>query len=616
MLPDRFHRPLGHDLTAESAGPGSEVDDVIRSHDRLGVVLHHDHRVPQVAQPAQGAEEALVVALVEPDAGLVENVEHAHQPRSDLGREPDALGLASRERGRATPEREIVESHVSQEAEPVAHLLEDRPGHLRVQTWATVGAEWNRLEELQRALHRQVHDVPDAPAVHQDRQALGLEPLAAAGLAGLLHHELLQRGAHGIAGGLAVAALHVLENALPLALVLTPSAGAVRLEAEAARRPEQQRAPGRFRMGRPGSLDIELERLGESGQHHLPQVTGRLAPRENHALEDGDAGVAQDELAVDLAPGADAVAVGTGSEGRVEGELPRLQLGERETAHRTGEALREHHAPFRSVMPYDLDQPVSGLERRLDRVVEPPAVGGTNHQPIHHHRDIVVLSPVQRGHRTEVVGCAVHADTDESALPHVLEQLAELALSPPHHRGEHLDPSLRRPAEHGLGDLRGALPRDRRAVVGAVRHPDPRPEETEVVVDLGDGADGGSGVLPRALLLDRDGRREPLDRVHIRLFHQAEELPRVGRQRFDVSPLPLGVDGVEGERRLPRAGQPGDHGQLVAGDGDGDVLEVVLASAPHQQIVLRHSPERYPKLLPRVNGFPFRASVSTIYLPS
>ena len=58
------------------------------------------HGVAQVAQPAQRAEEALVVALVQPDARLVEDVEHAHEARADLGRETDALRLAARERAR------------------------------------------------------------------------------------------------------------------------------------------------------------------------------------------------------------------------------------------------------------------------------------------------------------------------------------------------------------------------------------------------------------------------------------------------------------------------------------------------------------------------------------
>src|SRR5262249_51229337 len=80
-------------------------------------------------------------------------------------------------------------------------------------------------------------------------------------------------------------------------------------------------------------------------------------------------------------------------------------------------------------------------------------------------------------------------------------------------------------------------------------------------------------------LLDGDCRRESLDRVDVRLLHLLEELPRVRRQRLDVPPLPLGKDGVEGQRRLARPGHAGDDHELVAGDDDVDVLEVVLARA-------------------------------------
>src|SRR3546814_4356681 len=45
------------------------------------------------------------------------------------------------------------------------------------------------------------------------------------------------------------------------------------------------------------------------------------------------------------------------------------------------------------------------------------------------------------------------------------------------------------------------------------------------------------------------------------------------------SDLPLGIDCVEGERRLAGSGQPGDHHQLVAGQGDVDILQIVLARA-------------------------------------
>ncbi len=79
--------------------------------------------------------------------------------------------------------------------------------------------------------------------------------------------------------------------------------------------------------------------------------------------------------------------------------------------------------------------------------------------------------------------------------------------------------------------------------------------------------------------------------VDIGLLHELEELAGIGRERLDIAPLPLGIDGVEGEARLARAGQAGDHRQRVAGDVDRDILEVVLAGTAHAYVG-QHSENR------------------------
>jgi hypothetical protein len=66
--------------------------------------------------------------------------------------------------------------------------------------------------------------------------------------------------------------------------------------------------------------------------------------------------------------------------------------------------------------------------------------------------------------------------------------------------------------------------------------------------------------------------RQAFDQVDIGLFHQLQELPGVGRQRFDVAALALGVQGVKGERGFAGAGQAGDHDELVARQVEVDVL--------------------------------------------
>src|SRR5690606_37120666 len=129
-----------------------------------------------------------------------------------------------------------------------------------------------------------------------------------------------------------------------------------------------------------------------------------------------------------------------------------------------------------------------------------------------------------------------------------------LALAAADERREHLEPRALLELEDPVDDLLRGLPGDRLPALWAVRPAGPRVEQTQVVVDLGDGADRGAGVLRGRLLVDRDRRRERLDEVDVGFVHLPEELPRMGRERLDVAPLTLGEDRVEGETGLAGAG--------------------------------------------------------------
>ena len=136
--------------------------------------------------------------------------------------------------------------------------------------------------------------------------------------------------------------------------------------------------------------------------------------------------------------------------------------------------------------------------------------------------------------------------------------------------------------QHVLQDLLGGLPRDLVAAQRAVRHADRGVQQPQVVVDFGDGADRRARAAAGGLLLDRNGRAQPVDGIHIGPLHLVQELARVGRKRFDVAPLPFRVDRVEGQRGFARSAQPGDHGKAVARNFDVDVLQIVLARAVHR----------------------------------
>ncbi len=176
VIADVFERSLGNHLSTEAAGPGPQIDHVVRRLDGVLVVLHHDHRITQVSQPSERVEEPLVIPLVQADARLIEDVEHPYQPRADLGGQPDSLGLAAGERGGASAQREVIETHVAKEPQPIDHFLENRSRDVRIQTSPSISggsrdtAQRDALEEFDGALNRQVNHVSDAGAVHQYRQ--------------------------------------------------------------------------------------------------------------------------------------------------------------------------------------------------------------------------------------------------------------------------------------------------------------------------------------------------------------------------------------------------------------------------------------------------------------
>ena len=76
----------------------------------------------------QRAEQALVVALVQADRRLVEDVHDTDQTRTDLARKPDALRLTTGQGFGTSIERQVVEADIRQETDAVANLLDDFVG--------------------------------------------------------------------------------------------------------------------------------------------------------------------------------------------------------------------------------------------------------------------------------------------------------------------------------------------------------------------------------------------------------------------------------------------------------------------------------------------------------
>ncbi len=576
-----------HDLAAVLAGAGADVDHPVGHPDGVLVVLDHDQGVAEVLEPDQGLDQPVVVALVQPDRRLVEDVEDADQAGADLGGQPDPLRLAARERPGGPVEGEVVETDVEQEVQPLLDLLEHPLADLLL-----ARGEVERAQEVGGLVDREGTDLGDAATADGHGHRHRLEPAAAARGARDLAHEALEPLPAGVGLGLAVPALDVAGDALELGVVGALAAVAVAGDDVHLGRVALEQ--GALRLGGevlPGGVQVEAELVAQR-PHQPEEVVGDvgLAPRLDRALPQRRLRVGDDQLGVDLHPGAEPVAGRAGAERGVEGERPRLELVGVDrvlvgAGHLLGELQLAAGVLRGQVDEVEHHQPARETERGLHRVGEPALRRLLDSQPVDHDLDRVLLLLVEGRRGVELVGLAVDPGPGEALRLELAEELDVLPLAAADHRRQHLEPLPLLEGQDAVDDLLGGLPLDRRATGRAVRVADPGEEEAEVVVDLGDGADGRAGVLRRGLLVDRDRGREALDEVDVGLVHLAQELARVRRERLDVAALALGEDGVEREARLARAGEAGEDDEGVSGQVDRDVLEVVLPGSTDDQLI-------------------------------
>ena len=353
-------------------------------------------------------------------------------------REP--ICVASRMRCASPPEsvcaravqREIVEADVDEKAQTLAHFLQDRPGDLDVETILTaLAAKRNRVEEGERFRDRQIDHRADVAAVDRDGERLGLETLTMTLRTGYGEHVRLELHAHHVGVALFVPALDVGDDPLPRAV-----GGLLLLRARIAAVAVQQHVAHALRQLTPRGVEVELELPCQRGQHDLAQVAGWLTPRQHHSLEDGDAWIAEHQLFAHATPRAEPTARGARAEGRVEREVPRLELRHRDATGRTTVLLGEG-LETRVVRVEHFHEPFGQLERRLDRVGEATAIG-THRQTIDDDGDAVILAAVELGRIGDLGERAIHVCADE-ALLHRLEQFAELTLAALHQRRAHFD---------------------------------------------------------------------------------------------------------------------------------------------------------------------------------
>ena len=120
-----LRRALGDDVAAVlAAGPPCRRDGQPSASSARHARRLEDG-VAERLEPLGRPDQLVVVALVQADRGLVEDVEDADELGADLRRQPQPLRLAARERLRGAVELEVADADVVEEGQPLADFLDD-----------------------------------------------------------------------------------------------------------------------------------------------------------------------------------------------------------------------------------------------------------------------------------------------------------------------------------------------------------------------------------------------------------------------------------------------------------------------------------------------------------
>ena len=134
----------------------------------------------------QCPKQAVIVPLVQPDARLIENVEHPHESGTDLRRQPDALRLPPRQCPGRTGKGEIIQTHIQEEAQPCMNFFQNLGRNFLL--------PFRQFQILEKGIafpYGHLRDLMDILPPHRHGKRLRLQPRAMAGIAGDIRHIVL-----------------------------------------------------------------------------------------------------------------------------------------------------------------------------------------------------------------------------------------------------------------------------------------------------------------------------------------------------------------------------------------------------------------------------------------
>ena len=343
--------------------------------------------------------------------------------------------------------------------------------------------------------------------------------------------------------------------------------------------PQKNRLPSGLGQLLPGGVERESQGPRQAVHHPAVPGVGIVLERVGHeaAAADGALGVGDQKLRVSLLVDPQAATGPARALRVVEHEVIGLDIAVDQMMGRADQAAIEslglHRA--RALDHLDTQQPVTHQQGTGDGGLDGFLVLPAHHHSVHHRVQLLDRRLLQLDFFGDIDGPAVDDHPAAPLLPNLRQDERQLLAIDLEDRRPELDHGARRQRQDRLQDLtRGSAGRGLPAA-RAAGLTDGREQQVEIARDVRHRSDGGAGVAGGGLLLDGDDRGEAEDEIDVRLGDLGHEGLGEARQRLQVSSLALRVDRVERQAGLARAGQPGDHDQLVARNLQRDVLEIV-----------------------------------------
>ncbi len=327
-----------------------------------------------------------------------------------------------------------------------------------------------------------------------------------------------------------------------------------------------------------GRGKAEIVFFGNAAQLLKHNVFAHFAQRSNADVVDAFGIIGNDAGHVHRIDGAESVAGGAGAVGRVEGEGIGRRLFVRQAVVGIHEVLAEG-GDFFGIGIENKDEAVAGAEGGLQRGGDAVAAVVAHFEAVHYQFDVVYFVAVhlQIGH--QLADFAVNAHFGIALFAHLLEEFAVVAFAPPHQRRQHNDFMAVKEFHNALFHLVFGVAHHFFAADVRVRLAGAGKEQAQEIVYFSDGAHRGARIATGGFLFDGNNGTEAGNLLYIRAFHLADELAGIRRKGFHVAALPLGINGIEGQRGLAAAADAGDDDELITGNAHVHIAQVVYPRA-------------------------------------